>query len=123
MNDIIHAHTWENFRLWTGEEEERKPGRVGKKLGTSKCWTLKEDPLPVEQGGFLPGAQFEHKEFVYMVRLGNISQGARVERDGVLYTVCPAATLFNETDNLVYEFVDSQFWLRPARGQRGRIDV
>lgn len=38
------------------------------------------DPIPVENGGFRPGAGFTGEQIYYMVRYGTLTDGAVIER-------------------------------------------
>lgn len=118
MTEAIHAHTWLGFCLWNDALETSSPRVHGGQ--NAKHWTVVRDPLPVEEGGFRPGAQFESKEFPVMLQLGYLGYGAKVERDGKVYTVQPGATLIDEQGQ-AWEFIVSQSRLVRIYERRARV--
>lgn len=49
--------------------------------------TILHDPLPVEEGGYLPGAQFDAIDISTMLASSSMADGTRLEYRGIPYTV------------------------------------
>jgi hypothetical protein len=49
--------------------------------------TITHDPLPLDEGGFTPGAPFDLIDFVYMLMEGALTVGLTVTHAGTGYTV------------------------------------